>query len=175
MLDVTVDKFDGGMYQIAEPVTVYGKSAQDGYLYLIGISPKGDITMLYPQAGDQNLVRAGEEFSVPGPNAKYQITTAGLIGQYRVKAIVTDKPLVLGGWDPEMSAAAPSPNGKFALDRSNFRWTPTMAEQTGELVKKVLEKRTNGPGETVKRRFSLTHFAQDEVSFIVRKPKSHKN
>lgn len=175
LLDITLDKYDGGIYQPGEKITIFGTSEKEGYLYLIGISPKGTLTMLYPQNGDQNRIQANAEFSVPGPGVSYSFSIANLPGLYRVKAFVTDKPLVLAGWDPETSEPERTNSGSVAVDRSNFRWNPTTAELTGESIISMWEERTNAPGETVKKRFKLTRFAQDEAAFVVKKPRNYRS
>lgn len=169
MLDVTVDKFDGGMYEPGEKITISGKSEKEGFLYLIGISPKGTLTVLYPQNGDNNKIQAGSEFKVPGPNVTYSFSIQFQPGLYRVKAFVTDKPLVIGGWDQETSEPALTNSGSQALDISNFRWSPSTEEVTGDEVREMWNSRTGREGEDVKKRFNLTRFAQDEVAFVVRK------
>ena len=167
MLDVTVDRFDGGRYKLGEKIVVSGKSAKSGYLYLIGVSPTGSLTVLYPQKGDDNKIKAGKEFTVPGSQAKYSFSIASQTGLYRVKAFVTDKPLVLAGWDQETSKPAYTKSGSLAMDISNFRWNPSAAEFASKDVCEVWDNRTGREGETVKKRFNLTRFAQDEVAFIV--------
>ena len=168
MLDITVDRFDGGMYKAGEKITVTGKSEKSGYLYLIGISPKGSLTVLYPQKGDKNEIQAGQEFAVPGSQATYSFSIASQPGLYRVKAIVTDKPLVIAGWDQETTEPARTNSGSLAMDIPNFRWNPSTAEIANDEVCEVWNNRTGREGETVKKRFNLTRFAQDEVAFIIR-------
>lgn len=170
MLDITVDKFDGGMYDIGEKISVFGKSDKSGYLYLIGISPKGGLTVLYPQNGDNNKVQAGQDFTIPDPNSRYSFSIASLPGKYRVKAIVTDKPLVIGGWDQETSSLTRTKSGSLAMDISNFRWSPTTTDTAQSDVCELMTKRVGNEGDSVKKRFNLKQFAQDEVVFIV-KPK----
>lgn len=171
MLDITVDKFDGGMYEPGEKITISGKSEKSGFLYLIGISPKGTLTVLYPQNGDKNEIQAGSEFTVPGPNVTYSFSIQSQPGLYRVKAFVTDKPLVIGGWDQETSEPVLTNSGSHALDFSNFRWNPTTEEVTGAEVRSIWNNRTGREGEDVKKRFNLSRFAQDEVAFVVKKPR----
>lgn len=168
LLDITVDKFDGGVYSIGEKISIFGKSEKSGYLYLIGISPKGTLTVLYPQNGDDNKVQAGKNFSIPGSDAKYSFSIASLPGLYRVKAIVTDKPLVIGGWDQETSMSTQTALGSLAMDVSNFRWSPSTEDGTQSDVCEIMTKRVGNEGETVKKRFNLKQFAQDEVVFIVK-------
>jgi hypothetical protein len=95
-LDISVDRF-GGRYEEGDELVVTGVSDRDGYLSLLYISAEGDLSLLYPQAGDNNQIRAKQEFTVPGAKADKSIRVAKPFGTHRIKAVVTSRPLHLSG------------------------------------------------------------------------------
>lgn len=96
VLDIAPERFDG-KYVENELLNMSGISKASGYLYLFGIAPDGRLSVLYPQPEDDNRVEADKPFAVPGPNASYQWRLTAPHGNYRVKGIVTEKPLRFTG------------------------------------------------------------------------------
>ena len=62
-LDVKVDRFDGGTYKVGETFFIEGSSERPGYLYLLHLDGRGELTLLYPLPGRPASVR------VPGDRA----------------------------------------------------------------------------------------------------------
>jgi hypothetical protein len=50
-LDVTVDRFDGGLYEVGDELKVRVTSELAGYLYLLYVDSRGIVSPLYPQPG----------------------------------------------------------------------------------------------------------------------------
>jgi len=96
IFDISAEKFDG-KYKENDLLAINGITRETGYLYLFGIDPNGKIAVLYPQPEDDNRVEADKPFTVPGANASYQWRLTPPYGDYRVKGIVTSKPLRFTG------------------------------------------------------------------------------
>jgi hypothetical protein len=180
-LDISVDRFDGGVYREGDLMSVAGKSEKDGFLYLIAIDTQGMPSLLYPQPGDDNRVQGGPLFGIPSARATYQFRLNQPFGDYRIKAIVCEKQLEFSGMraveqEPPMKKPASSPAVKtkksdVAIDDQGFRWNPTRSEQVRTLISEYTEK-----GKLAKERVNhvdlatlLGEFAQDEVVFYVGK------
>lgn len=95
--NVNLPNHTDGQFVAGEEITLSGKSQEDGYLYLFAVNPNGDVSVLYPQPNDDNRVRANEPFAIPSNDAKYLWRASEPIGIHRIKAVVTEKPLVFTG------------------------------------------------------------------------------
>ena len=95
--DVSIDRFEGGIYRIGESFTISAQSEQAGYLYLLHIDPRGKLDLIYPQAGENNKIPAGKLVQIPHSKSKQPFLVRGPKGQHRVTAVVTSRPLLLSG------------------------------------------------------------------------------
>ncbi|MDH7571131.1 MAG: DUF4384 domain-containing protein, partial [Armatimonadota bacterium] len=76
------------------------RSEKAGYLNLIDCGTSGEITVLYPNAFHKNnYIEANREYLIPASDAEFEIQTQGPAGRELVKAIVTEKPLNLFGFN----------------------------------------------------------------------------
>jgi hypothetical protein len=173
-LDVTVDRFDGGQYAIGEPYFVRGTSERPGYLYLLHIDSQGVPTLLFPAAGESNRVLAQRSFAVGVPNTP-QLIHRGPVGTHRIKAVVTDRPLMLSGlvWQGQ------STQQKGLYPRRvyrPFRWCPTQRMQVQGLLLKYQQQQQIPPAQVdnFQPRKRFVAFAQDEVAFYVGPPGTAK-
>jgi hypothetical protein len=183
-LDVSVDRFDGGKYQAGDLVSVAGKSAKDGYLYLLAVDTEGVPSLLYPQPGDDNRVQGKTEFAIPSSKAAYQFRLLRPYGDYRIKAVVCEKPLEFSGLitgDPTQAATVQEEGAEqlpqkpdVALNQQKFRWNPTQREQVKALLSEYTSKGklTSEQVDHVDCRAILGAFAQDEVAFYVGKARN---
>jgi hypothetical protein len=96
LFDMSAERFNG-QYREGDLLKLNGISRGNGYLYLFGINPQGEIAMLYPQPGDDNKVEANQQFVVPSDKARYQLRLNAPYGRYVVKAIVSEKLLSYSG------------------------------------------------------------------------------
>lgn len=166
-LDVTVDRFDGGHYAVGEPLSLRGSSQKAGFLYLFAIDPLGKLSLLFPGPGDDNRIAAGQPFSLPSPRSPSPILVEGPFGVHRIKAIVADQPLLMGGaaWQ-EQSAHAKALFGRRAC---RFRWPPTPTRQVQTMLHTYQQNGSIPPAQFdgIEIRRILVAFAQDEVAFYV--------
>ncbi len=135
-------------------------------MYLFGITPDGRLSVLYPQPEDDNRIEADKPFSIPGPNASYQWRLTKPYGNYRVKGIVTKKPLRFTGeyaMKPQMTEITPH---KRILNWEELLMRVIPAEQTilSESTGKTQETRNS---ELLLLRETLGHFSQDEEVIYV--------
>ena len=77
-------------YEIKEKIGFYVKSAKNGYLTLLDVSPNGDITVIFPNKFHRdNFIRAGVTYQVPSPDYGFEFNIQGPSGLERIKSIVT--------------------------------------------------------------------------------------
>lgn len=166
-LDVTIDRFDGGRYAIGEPLSLRGSSERAGFLYLFTIDPAGRLSLLFPAAGEDNRVAAAQPFSIPSPQSPSPILVEGPFGVHRIKAIVADRPILLGGaaW-PEQAAQSKALFGRRSCP---FRWPPTPTRCVQTLLCEYQQNRPIPAAKLdgIEIRRILVAFAQDEVAFYV--------
>lgn len=173
-LDVTVDRFDGAIYRPGESFSIKGSSERAGFLYLLHIDSRGELTLLYPQAGQDNRISAGRRFEIPGPKDRVGYRVLPPAGINRVKAIVTTKRLLLPGLMPPIQKKRPLGNQVRSKDlrrssRQAFRWHPTLRNQVRDLLIQYNQEKALPAGKTGVENIEqiLGEFAQDEVAFYV--------
>jgi len=159
VLDVTVDKFDGGHYAPGEKLTISGAAAKAGYLYLFYLDSRGQLAVMFPYGEIDNLVPAQQRFELPaGGSTTWR--TLGDPGTHRVKAVVTSMPLIISGLMPAADEAhqprelllPPSQRTMFQMILGKHRKSQPIGDE--EL------------GGASPPQF-LGEFAQDEVAFYV--------
>ncbi len=179
-LDAHLTEFGRVNYQVADPYAIAGSTEEDGYLYVLHVSPDGELTLLHPAPGIDNRVAAGTTFHVPGPPANHCLAT-GPFGSHRIKVLVTKRPLMLTGLDRTAPRTAigkskTKPGGKADDDSGwqgyGFRFFPTQHKQVKALLtdyayNKSLEEE---PLAQIATRQVLGRFAQDEITFYVGPP-----
>jgi len=170
-LDVTVDRFDGGLYEADDALTVRATSERAGYLHLILVDSRGSVALLYPQARDDNRIGANQEVFVPGPASKYALRVAPPFGTARIKAVVCSRRLEISGLlprSPTQAAGAPQTTISFA-SLPGFRWHPTQQALIRQLLLRYQQEKSLAPEQygRMDARHVLGPFAQDEVAFYV--------
>jgi hypothetical protein len=163
-VDVTVDKFDGGQYDVGETFMVSGTSARAAYLYLLYLDSQGRVIVLFPRAGEANQIPAQVRFQLPRTSAGYTFQTMGPVGVHRIKAVATERPLLFSHLSLVPAAAGATEMRPFV-----FHLPPS---QTAKF-KSVLERHTRGqPVEAevlagASPRQYLGDFGQDDVALYV--------
>ena len=170
-LDVSVDRFDGGQYAVGEPLQVRGSSEQAGYLYLFYIDSQGQLGLLYPRAGEDNRIAAQGQFVVPRPEGGAILRVSDPVGTHRIKALVTNRPLLLTGMvaqtQSQQQQVGPKP-GKSNYQPSLFRSHPSQQKQVQTLLKQYQQQKLSTKDlDGIDVRALLERFAQDEVAFYV--------
>ena len=84
-------------YQLGEEINFVITSSEEGYLNIIEVGPSGDITVVFPNKfNNANYVAAEEVIEVPSPRVGgFRFVAIEPLGQSRIIALVTDKPLDL--------------------------------------------------------------------------------
>lgn len=83
-----------------EKIVFKFRAERDCYLNLIDCGTSGKVTVLFPNAYHKdNRIQAGREYSIPSEEMAFDIETQGPAGLELVKAIATEKPLNLFGFD----------------------------------------------------------------------------
>ena len=123
--DVTVDRFDGGHYQPGETFTVRGSSEKAGYLYLLHIDSRAELSLLYPLPGQDNRIPARESFELPRKADRFAFRVTPPPGINRIKALVTSRPLVLTG----LQSTAPAAQQQAAAGPAQQQTAPAPQHQ----------------------------------------------
>ncbi|HUT93089.1 MAG TPA: DUF4384 domain-containing protein [Thermoguttaceae bacterium] len=170
-LDVSVDRFDGGQYAVGEPLQVRGSSEQAGFLYLFYIDSQGQLGLLYPRTGEDNRIAPQGQFVVPRPEDGAILRVSDPVGVHRIKALVTNRPLLLTGMvsqtQSQQQQVGPKP-GKSNYLPSLFRSHPSQQKQVQTLLKQYQQQKLSTKDlDGIDVPALLEGFAQDEVAFYV--------
>lgn len=183
-LDVTVDRFDGGLYEEGDTLSVRVTCDRSGYLYLLYVDSQGTLSLLYPQPAQDNRVVADQEVLVPAPSDDYVIRLAPPFGTARIKAVVCSRPLALTGllsvshlqatqqgtaaWSHLQTQNRHSAVLQVAL-LQGFRWHPTQRQLIRRLMLQYQQKTKLDPEQygQIDPAEVLGRFAQDEVAFYI--------
>jgi len=160
IFDISAEKFDG-KYTENDLLAINGITREAGYLYLFGIDPNERISVLYPQPEDNNHMEVDKPFTVPNPNASYQWRLTPPYGDYRVKGIVTSKPLRFTG-EYVKPQTVESGSERRILDWNELlmRVMPTESELSTETINRA---KSNDSGEMRLLYEMLGRFSQDEI------------
>jgi hypothetical protein len=194
--DVTVDRFDGGIYRAGDPITVHVRSTEAGYLYLFYLDNQGKLLLLYPHGGQPMRIAADTPTDIPGPKARFAFRAGSTPGTHRIKAVVTSRPVLFSGLvaAPQQQAQvqqhrqqehvqqqrpvqqqSPSPRhprqqpgrSRDAVVEQSFRWPPSQRQQVQAILGPYVGQNAQQRVEGIDPRQVLGRFAQDEVLFIV--------
>lgn len=171
--DVTVDRFDGAEYRPGETYSIVGATAEKGYLYIFLIDPSCELRLLYPQLGQENDVDGAIKIPKPGDILAFRVPDQP--GLYRLKAVITRKPIRMVGLlaERDRHSGQPTPSRRAQSREQStakgcgFHWHPA----SRKLVRDILTAYTKGhePAEELRGLTveALGGFAQDEVAFYV--------
>lgn len=173
-LDVTVDRYDGGRYKVGDTFSVRGSSEKAGHLYLLHVDSRGELTLLFPQPGQDNRIAAKKPFLVPREADRFAFRALNPVGVNRVKAIVTEKPLQLTGLIPSSARELPGKGIRQAGIRQCFRWHPSQKQYLQLLLRAYQSGKTPSKNELgdVDLPRLLGPYSMDEVAFYVDTPQS---
>jgi len=82
------------------------ESERDGYLTLFHLSEDGDVRLVFPRNTASPRVTAGQPFLIGGPGSAIRLIYPPVPGPFRLKALFTKQPLLLGRLEePETDSA----------------------------------------------------------------------
>jgi outer membrane protein OmpA-like peptidoglycan-associated protein len=85
-----------GAYAIGETVGLFVEAQKDAYLTVIAVSPKGEITKLFPNNGQaDNFIKAGSRVQVPDPATGARLQVFGPVGKESIRVFSSSRPLTL--------------------------------------------------------------------------------
>jgi len=156
-LDVIVDRYDGGTYRLGEPVKIFLRSGQRGYLYLFHQGPGDRMPKLIYARASKKGGKYHFPITVPA-DVNIELTGRGKalfcprqVGKHRIFALVTAQRLPVG-WSPQQAA-----NLQFHKQGTQRVDKPTQAKPEQQAAATV------GP------------FAIDECYFVVQPAGKVKN
>lgn len=85
---------DNGRYRPGDKAKVTVRSSGDGYLVVVNVDPNKRVRVLYPlNPGDDDFVRGGKKFDIPGRGGRETFQVDPRLGQGTVYAAVSPNPL----------------------------------------------------------------------------------
>jgi hypothetical protein len=163
-LDMFVNRNDGGKYRPGEPIGISLESKQEGYLYVFDVDPAGNLSLVFPRAGEGNFIPAGELIDIPPGDVKPWFVAQGP-GEHHLRALVTTTPLALTGFHT-LSQGKLKEKGKHKVTRptpQKMRVPPT----TYNRVKKRLSGYYSSKSIEYKPPTKVKGFAQDDCMYFV--------
>jgi len=153
-LDVSVDRFDGGHYQAGETLRVNGVSEQAGFLVLLQVDPAHEVRLLYPRNGENNWVATGSIETL----VQEKFAAGNVPGVHRIKALVTQRPLLLTGLTMEESDR-----------RQPFRFHTTQRSQIASVLSNYQQQSPIDMKKlgTPSPQKLIGDFSQDSVAYYV--------
>lgn len=167
--DLRCAHFDG-KYTEGELLTVKGISAKNGYLYLFGTSPDGELAVLYPQSVDNNKIEAKKEFLIPSQDSPYnwEITIpAG--GQYTIRGVITEKPMHFSGEYVVQHQIQQQQTQQQTIPISELQQRVIPTEQ--QLIQQQRQTQSKGLRQSAVSK--IESFSQDEVQIFVIPAEKH--
>lgn len=188
-LDADADPFGVRRYERGDAIRLRIASERDGFVYLLHVSPAGELTQLFPQPGIYNRITAGGTLVLPNRNFEFDLRAIAPGGTHRIKAIVTTRRLRLSGlladFGPSQQTET-TQSGNETVPESNspkparagsssralyikFRWHPTQRQQLQQLLRQSFGQNDGIPKElnSIDLQRLLGDFAQDEVTYHV--------
>ncbi len=179
-LDARLADFGKVRYHVGEHSEVTGSSERAGYLYVLHVSPTGDLSLLYPAPGENSWIEAGAVFHVPG-SGQGPYTHRKPYGNHRIKVLVTQRRLILTGLDRRAplgagGASQPKAEGLATGGADSrpwygyaFRFLPAQAHQIKEMLTDYVQSKQLDAKrfEPIDANPILSGFAQDEITYYV--------
>lgn len=170
-LSIQAGHFDG-KYVEEELLTIRGISDESGYLYLFGIDPEGNLSVLYPQPGDSRRIEAKTPFTIAGEAAPYQWRLTVPYGMYKVHGVVTEKQLGFSGQlmgDAKIVSEVDGNNKlpKISLNLTDLitRISPTEVIDANEAAQQVKSKGNSTEQSSIEQQ--LGRYAQSQVVIYI--------
>jgi hypothetical protein len=170
-LDAFVVGGDGAKFDAGKPIQISAVSGEKGHLYVFDIGPEGDLSLVFPLRGENNVVEKGKQFDVPP-----RLLASGH-GQHDLKSIVLPKPIALTGFSgppepqpqtgdqgqkPNQTNPKPPPKPSIQPQQLRVNYT-THRRFRGRLLgffRKDVSKDSPVPAK-------IERFAQDSTSYFV--------
>jgi hypothetical protein len=113
-------------YADGERVRLFVQTNKDAYVTVLNVDPDGTTTMLFPNRGADNRVRANTVTEIPDPASEASVTVTGTTGAELIKVIASTRPVAL--FDAAQLASAGS-----------FQTLRTRGEETARNLAVVME------------------------------------
>ncbi|MFQ6102888.1 MAG: DUF4384 domain-containing protein [Candidatus Glassbacteria bacterium] len=98
-IDVWLDRGDGAVYNMGDPVTVYFKTNADCFVTVYNIDTEGYINILFPSyPGEGNFIEGNKTYFVPANTHDDFFIIDEPTGQGYIEAVASSKPFYLEGW-----------------------------------------------------------------------------
>lgn len=167
--DIRMGQFGKRVYSVGDREVFRGVSARAGFLYLLHIDPAGTPSLLFPPPGRDNRITAEQTFQLPPPGRGHFIIR-GPMGEHRIKALVTDRPLHLTGLARDDVDPAKGMDDLLQLQR--FHWCPSQENQVKSLLRQYRSEKRLSRDELagLYNRQLHAEFAQDEIVYYVNPP-----
>ena len=95
-IQATATPLRGDTPQAKALYTVRVESERDGFLTLFHLGEDGDVRLVFPRDNAAHRVTAGQPLTIGGPGSATRLSYPAEAGPFRLKALFTQQPLLLG-------------------------------------------------------------------------------
>lgn len=171
-LEIVLERFDASGWQRIDPGLVLNQGDRvrfratanfDGFLYVMNQGTSGDYSRLFPRedTGQQNKVKAGQEYLVPATEGVFRI--AGPAGHEIVYWMIS--PVELGA-QPEYAPLPPPPSPKSAPPELIPRCDDTILRARGDCVDTSAGPRPVSDGQLPQNLAQVPKTGEHELLFV---------
>ena len=96
--EVWTDHSDAEYYS-GDNVTIYFRANRDAFIAIYSIDSRGMVNLLFPaREGDDNFVRGGVTYSLPGPDDDYDLVLSGPQGDENIQIVASREQFPIPNW-----------------------------------------------------------------------------
>lgn len=96
--EVWTDHSDAEYYS-GDNVTVYFRANRDAFVSIYSIDSRGMVNLLFPaREGDDNFIRGGVTYSLPGPDDDYDLVLSGPQGSENIQIVASREQFPIPNW-----------------------------------------------------------------------------
>ncbi|MFN7996376.1 MAG: DUF4384 domain-containing protein [Bryobacteraceae bacterium] len=180
-MEITLQRLEGGQWKLVDPTLIFARGEQlrfryrtnfDGYLYVMNRSTSGKYQQLFPsdEAGHNNHVKGGQEYTVPATQAAFRV--AGPAGYEVIYWVVSPVEMKEGGEAPHVPVPPPPPAGQGPSKELMPRCNDEVFRARGECVDISAGMKGVPDGEKVPEKLSATGAITSRDLLFLRKEKT---
>lgn len=169
-LDLQTAPFGTNRFVEGERISLRLHTERGGYLYLLHVTPRGELSLLYPKPGEEFRVSPSHNQAIDIPaNRQAGFRAKRPFGNHLIKAIVSQRPLLLTGLVREQPPVRGTPRGELSSSAvpGGFRICPTLERFTRTTLVNYLEAKVADTSLPQPSEQLITKFAQDEMTYYV--------
>jgi len=169
-LDMRLASLGANRFAVGDRLSLRINSERSGYLYLLHVTPKGELSLLFPRPEEVYHLSPRRDSAVSIPAVgRAGFKVSGPFGNHLIKAVVSERPLLLTGLirGGNGNADDQTADTQSTAQPGGFRLCSTQYRQVKSLLVNYLEAKTVDLDAAEPRASHFTRFAQDEVIYYV--------